>query len=435
MRSSKPKQTVLARLQRVYLNPALDFRVRLFNVLAIGGTAISLLMMLFGMLNEGGVFSVVTNLMIAVLSFALLTYSQKSGRYQLCYMITIAVIFLCLFPLLFFRGGGYHGGMPSFFVFAVVFTIFMLEGRKAVAFSVAELVVYIGCCAAAYRHPALIRFFAKEEELLLDVIIGFVSVSAALGVCMFVHFQLYNEQQRKLDAQNTILAESNRAKTQFLSNTSHEMRTPLTVISVNVQMVSGILKHMRESAGLDPRAAGLLADAQNEIMRLARMVGGMLTLASLTERTERSKVDLSALLLSTADLVRLLLSKRGNELETVIAEDLEVFGDADLLSQVILNLIQNAHVHTSNDTLRLHAAREGGTITITLRDNGAGISPDLLPHVFERGISGRKDGGGTGFGLFLSKTVVESHGGEIGLESEPGSGTTARLTLPVYEGQ
>jgi signal transduction histidine kinase len=128
-----------------------------------------------------------------------------------------------------------------------------------------------------------------------------------------------------------------------------------------------------------------------------------------------------------------MLQKRGNKLETDIADGLTVFGDTDLLSQVIINLIQNAHTYTENDVVRLTASRKSGTITVTVSDNGAGIPPELLPRVFERGVTFNP--GGTGFGLFLCKTVVESHGGEIWIESRPGQGTKVYFTLPVYEGQ
>ena len=130
-------------------------------------------------------------------------------------------------------------------------------------------------------------------------------------------------------------------------------------------------------------------------------------------------------------MLLLVLQKRGNELKTEVADGLTVFGDTDLLSQVMANLIQNANAHTENGGILLSAVRDGGTIIITVRDNGSGISPELLPRVFERGVSD----GGTGFGLFLCKTVVESHGGRIWIESKPGCGTTAHFALPVYEGQ
>lgn len=328
------------------MNPTLELRVRLFNVLAIGGALISLIMAGLGALNNSGPWNVIINLIVA------------------------------------------------------------------------------------YHKPDFVKHFLTEREILTDIIIGFTSVSAVIGVCLYIHFRLYNEQQKKLDEQNAILAQANRAKTEFLANASHEMRTPLTVISVNVQTVSRILNRMGGAVD-DPDAAALLADAQSEIMRLARMVGGMLSLAFISESAEKSKTDLSALLCGAADMLRLLLQRRGNELHAEIDEGLSVFCDADLLSQVVINLIQNAHAHTENGAIRLRAHRNGAAIVVSVGDNSSGIDPGLLPHVFERGVSA----GGTGYGLFLCKNAVESHGGEIRIESAPGQGTTVRFTLPVYEGQ
>ena len=411
-----------------FFNPAIDLRVRLFHVLAMGGTIISFLVTILAVINNAGIINIMINLMSTILSYTLLTYSRRSGHYQVCYFITIVAIFIVFFPVCFFTAGGYHSGMPTFFVFAVVFTIFMIEGKKAIALSIMELLIYIAICLVAYLYPDTVQAFSKESEILIDIIVAFIAVSAILGICMFLHFRLYNEQQRKLNEQNEILDQANRAKSEFLSNTSHEMRTPLTVISVNVQTVTDILD---ELAVKDEEAGELLKNAQYEIMRLARMVGGMLMLASMSENTDRRKMDLSSLLLNCVEMLRLNLAKHGNVIDTDIEKNLQVFGNADLLAQVLSNLLQNAGAHMENGTATVRANMEDGVITVSVRDTGTGISPELLPHVFKRGVSS----GGTGLGLHLCKTVIDYHGGKIWIESEPGNGTAVFYTLPVYEGQ
>lgn len=420
----------LTQLIRTYFGPDLDFRVRLFNVLAMGGTVISLAMALVGIATDAGWGNIAVNFISAALSYALLRYSLRTGRYQLCYFITIVAIFLGLFPVMFFTAGGYHGGMPSFFVFAVAFTILMLEGKKAIVMSVLEIILYIAICLIAFRYPEMVNAWDAEQDLLTDVMVGFVSVSAVLGAMLYLHFKLYTEQQKKLDEQNHILQRASRAKTEFLSNTSHEMRTPLTVISVNVQTVAEILEDMGESVE-DAEAAELLQNAQQEIMRLARMVGGMLTLASMSENTDKQAVDFTTLLRSSAEMFSLHLQKGGNRLTTEISGGLNVFGNADLLAQVMANLLQNAAAYTRQGEVTLRAGKAGHEVLVTVRDTGDGICTELLPHVFERGVSTD----GTGFGLYLCKTVVESHGGRIWIESASGSGTVVTLALPTYEGQ
>lgn len=421
---------LLTQFVGTYFGTDLDFRVRLFNVLAMGGTVISMAMALVGITINTGSGNIVANFISAALSYALLRYSRRTGRYQLCYFITIVAIFLVLFPIMFFTAGGYHSGMPSFFVFAVAFTILMLEGKKAIVMSMMEILLYLAICMIAFRYPQLVNAWGTEQELLTDVIVGFVSVSAVLGTMLYLHFKLYNEQQKRLDEQNHILERASRAKTEFLSNTSHEMRTPLTVISVNVQTVAEILEDMGETMR-DGEATELLQNAQQEIMRLARMVGGTLTLAAISENTDRQALDFSTLLRSSVEMFSLHLQKRGNTLTEEIAGGLTVFGSADLLAQVMANLLQNAAAHTRQGEVTLQAEKEGHDVLVTVKDTGDGISAELLPHVFERGVST----GGTGFGLYLCKTVVESHGGRIWIESEPGSGTAVIFALPTYEGQ
>lgn len=414
---------------KVYLSPHLDFRVRLFNVLAMGGTIISLLMAVLGGIS-GVISTMIINIIVATLSFILLTVSQRTGRYQLCYIITITAIFIFFFPVLFFNAGGYHSGMPAFFVFAVVFTIFMLEGKKAIIFSFIETVLYITICIIAYFYPQTVQFLETEQDILIDIVVAFTAVSAVLGVCMLLHFKMYNDQQRQLDEQNIILSQINRAKTEFLSNTSHEMRTPLTVISVNVQTAAAILEDLVDTVK-EPEVVELLQTTQSEIMRLSRMVSGMLTLASMSECVERQELDLSSLLESGSEMLRLTFSKRGNTLETQIESNLKVFGNADLLAQVLQNIMQNATTHTQDGKIILKAKRNGSEIHISVLDTGTGISSKILPRVFERGVST----GGTGFGLYLCKNVVEAHGGGIWIESEQGKGTNVQFTLPIYEGQ
>ena len=143
----------------------LDFRVRLFNILALGGTVISLIMA-FLSLGTGSWGNVLINLVLVAVSGGLFLYSYYSGKYQRCYLITIVLIFLIVFPVMFFTSGGYHGGMPAFFVFAIIFTVLMLEKRRVLIVSLLEIVLYIGLCLVAYHFPHFVTPFATEADRL-----------------------------------------------------------------------------------------------------------------------------------------------------------------------------------------------------------------------------------------------------------------------------
>jgi signal transduction histidine kinase len=251
----------------------------------------------------------------------------------------------------------------------------------------------------------------------------FIEFLFFLFVAVFFLFISYNIEQ------NIVLAHVNRTKTAFLANASHEMRTPLTIISVNVQTVTEMLDDMGMKE--DSEARKLLQTSQGEIMRLARMVGGMLSLASISENADKGPVDFSALLVNSAEMLQLSLKKNGNSIEINIEEGLRIFGNTDLLVQVITNILQNSGTQTRNGKITLSTEKTEGIITVVISDTGKGISKEMLPRVFERGVSC----GGTGFGLYFCKTVIESHGGSIWIESEEKHGTTVYFTLPGYEGQ
>ena len=405
-------------------------RIRIFNVMVLISACFCTVIACVNALAGIGVVGVLVDVAAAAFCVTLLFQAKKPGRAMPCRLIFILVSFFVLFPYLFFNMGGYHGGIPTFLIFAPVFTIFLLEGKAAIAVTALELLLYAGMYLFAYQNPGSVTMFPEEKGFLVSNLMDLLVVGISLGATMYAQVRLYRAQQRKVDEQNAVLAQVNQAKTQFLANASHEMRTPLTVISVNVQTVMGLLKRM-DSITEDAEAQGLLQDAQAEIMRLSRMVDGMLSLNAIADSAEKQKTDLSALLGNTTEMMRLLLAKQNNQLVAEIPRALVVYGSTDLLSQVIINLLQNATTHTTNGEIRLRAAQTGGEISVTVSDNGTGIPVKLLPHVFERGVSE----GGTGMGLYISKTVVESHGGKIQIESEEGRGTTVTFTLPVYQGQ
>ena len=424
----KELQRWIKKFRETYFSPEIDLSARVFFVLVIASMLFCLIITAVNFVAGVGTVGVAVDLASAAFCALILWYARTSRRIRQCQLITIVCVFFGLFPYLYFRMGGYHGGFTAFLIFAVVYTVFMLEGWLAFGITTLELLFYTGLYVVSYRYPFLVTGFPAEEDYLRSNIMDFLIVGATLCVTMYVQVRLYRKQQQRLDQQNQLLAQASLSKTEFLANASHEMKTPLTVASVNIQTVMRILNHMEEQ---NPETTELLADAQEEIMGLARMVSGMLSLASVTESTEKKRCSLTDILKNSTDMLRLLFRKKENELEVSVEEGMEVFADADLISQMLVNILQNANTHTQGGKIEVRAFRKDGRFQVEITDSGSGISPELLPHVFERGVSE----GGTGFGLFLSKKVVESHHGKIWIESQKGKGTKVSFTLPGYEGQ
>ena len=244
----------------------------------------------------------------------------------------------------------------------------------------------------------------------------------AFAVCQMLALGLENAQLDRL----------NRMKTEFLQDMSHEMSTPLSVIATGITCANDRLLR-NENIG---EACEMLSIVKDETERVGRMVRGMLKLAEMSEDGEnRKRVDFIVLLYDSVEAFKLIAERRNNRMFVEIASDIpNVFVETDRFKQVMANLLSNAIDHTSGGEIFVKAenACEQSVITVRVSDNGTGISPEFLPKIFERGVSGRR---GTGYGLYLCKTIVEAHGGEIEIESETGKGTSVKFTVPVYGGQ
>ncbi len=218
---------------------------------------------------------------------------------------------------------------------------------------------------------------------------------------------------------NDLLAELRSARERervFLAEVSHELRTPLTVLA-------GYLERLRKRPGDAEAQAG----AERTARHLTRLVGDLLVLArGEAERTVNPHiVDLAELARSVA------AGFPGAGLEAQGAP--EVLGDPDRLIQLLRNLVANA-VRAAGRTegVRVTVGETGGRAWVEVADDGPGIDPEVLPHLFERFARGPE--GGTGLGLAIAKQIAEAHEGTITVRSRPGQ-TVFRVELPGLEGE
>ena len=235
------------------------------------------------------------------------------------------------------------------------------------------------------------------------------------------------KREQELIADNEMLDRLNRMKNEFFQNMSHDFKTPLTVISTSVLNAVDMLDfemdkdEMRESLG----------NAQHEIMRMARMVESAMKYSSLHDnRQDMKPLDLASLLRDGAETYRALLERNGNSLVLEISGLLPfVYGNGDMILHVLSNLLSNANQFTRNGDIVISSDVDNDMVSVTVRDSGAGIKPELLPYVFERGVSDS----GTGLGLSICKTAIEAHNGTITVESEYGRGAAFTFTMPAYD--
>lgn len=272
--------------------------------------------------------------------------------------------------------------------------------------------------------------FDPEEGRLL-------TIAAAQAAAMIENARLYEslkERARRLKLAYDELKELNRLKSEFVQNVSHELRTPLTFIRGYVDLLlEGALGELNEQQ----REALKIVSTKTET--LTRLVGDIISL----QRAEMASLDLAPV--SLADVIDMAL--RGAEaaaqeaklqLICKVPPDLDpVFGDRARLGQVLDNLIGNALKFTPPGGLIEVSVEDAGDYErVLVRDTGIGIPSDKLEKIFEPfyqidGSTTRRFGG-AGLGLAIVKQIVEAHGGQVGVISEVGKGSTFYFTVPKY---
>ncbi|HVS00120.1 MAG TPA: HAMP domain-containing sensor histidine kinase [Thermoanaerobaculia bacterium] len=213
-------------------------------------------------------------------------------------------------------------------------------------------------------------------------------------------------------------AEQDRLRRQLMADVAHELRTPLAILQGRIE---GLLD------GVYPRDETRLGELLEETRHLSRLVEDLGTLA----HAEAGALELRKEVIDLGDLVRDVVTALPRPIVAEVPAELPAIEvDPVRIRQVLLNLLANALRHTPEEgVIAVEVEARPQRMLIRVRDNGSGITPEDLPHLFERFQKG-SDSRGSGLGLPIARKLVLAHGGEIGVESVLGEGTVVTVALP-----
>jgi signal transduction histidine kinase len=240
----------------------------------------------------------------------------------------------------------------------------------------------------------------------------------------------FNQMLENLEEAYRLLEESLQSQKRFVADASHELRTPLTSIQGNVDF---LLQLSHEGPELQKEA---LQDISSETKRLSRLVKDLLTLARADTGLSLNlqEMELLPLLEEVTRQARFLAENHHFRVEIEEARGMVLKADGDYFKQLLFIFLDNAFKYTPpGKSVSFIVKGQGDKVEILFADEGPGIPPEDLPHIFDRFYRAGKarSGGGTGLGLAIARWIAAEHGAEISVESKVGQGSIFKISFPI----
>ncbi len=218
----------------------------------------------------------------------------------------------------------------------------------------------------------------------------------------------------------------------FTTDASHELRTPIAIMKAGIEVA---LSRKRDIQGYQHVIVNTLED----LGRLSRIIESLFMLARADAgqyQIHTERMNLSAVITDVAEQLKLVAEPKNISVSLEKIENIFIQGDELLIRMLLLNLADNAMKYTSaNGKIKASISKDNGCVRIVVEDNGVGISPEDIPHIFDRFYRANKAGttneAGSGLGLSICQWIAKAHHGIISVESEPQKGSVFTVTLPT----
>lgn len=431
--STLQKKIRMISTQAVGSKAEFSLRGRIFNVVSLV-ILFTLVMSIFWN-NSIGILQTVNYLLaVATIFFIVIYYFARFKKRFLA--LPLVILTLISLTFLWISADGMNGSTPLLFLVAAMIFVSISKSREyllygALTFINLVLLFYV----ELNYHDELITHYPTEELRRNDLIFSFLITAFILNVLIVFFKRNYDIEKETIESQKIELEQANLAKDKLFSVISHDLRSPFQgMLGLSQLMVNESLISSPEEMRLYAKA--LHGSAEKTMV----LVDNLLNWAKMQQQkieVRTTKIHLRTFIEANTEFLQHQYLTRKNFIRLEVPGDLYVNADSDMLQSIVRNLLSNAFKFTDHDgEVFVRAAMTNqDKISISVTDNGVGMSQDLVYRLFSKetiqgatGLNGEKS---AGIGLLLCRDFVDLQGGTIKAESTPGKGSIFTFTLPA----
>ena len=365
-------------------------------------------------------------ILILIFGYYLSRYQNKLNLA----VVIFAIVFNILCVVTYFSSEG-SGSVNLFTFIIIIFILSFLYTKKQFSVLIPLNIILVGALfILEYFHPELVKpLYQNRQDRLIDVAQTWIEVAGMIAVLTMYIQRNYNREKELAQSRLVALAEVNDTKNKLFSIVAHDLRAPLASVENYLTQLNNLELNSDEKKMIE-----------HHLLESTRQTSEMLQniLYWSRDQMEGIKANLGAVFLhetlkQTLNLQQILAKEKRITLTYLINDRLKVIADADMLSLIIRNLINNAvKFSLPGAEIKVSAEEEGNSCVIAISDHGIGIKDENVKDMFSlnnKGTYGTHNEKGIGLGLVLAKTYIELQNGDIWFKSNPNGGTTFYVSL------
>ena len=416
-----------------------DIQHRLLNIILVVGILGVAFACLVSIVMHQNAYTIILSHICLFLFILIFWIANTLKRSQLAIIIFAILFDNIILPILFITSGGIESGMPLWYILGLIFPFLLIKGRSCITVFVISITEFIVLIVYTYYHPEIIMKMASIKMVLFDVVITMIAVVVIVASIFRYQTHIYQKQQKTIIKSIRETNEAVKQKQDFISNVSHDIRTPMDSIIGFTELAKKNLDNpekLADSLEKISRASGHLLNLVNEVLDMSKITSGKAVI-------EEEMCSIHSIIDNVCQIMQHEIDQKKLkiELDYSMLDDDVLSCDNIRINQILLNLLSNA----------VKYSYEGGKITISviqlssddeskiinefhIKDEGCGMTPEFMEHVFEpfaRDKTSPVAAEGTGLGLTICKSLAEIMGGDIEVLSELGKGSEFTLVVPL----